>query len=107
MAFANAIEVTNKSAAHKAFQLFIGYLRNLHSCPENGIEQHLKRSFGLRAMLHAESEHHNLTLASSKADCSRFALQPLRPMRITGDQNVLGIIGEPRDDRSLDVRRSR
>src|SRR4051794_34936700 len=78
-------------------------MRLLHSCPLNGVEQHLKSSFCLCAMLHTEPKHYNLTLAARKAHGSRLALQTLGAMSVAGEQHVLGVIGIPGDHGTLRV----
>src|SRR5579871_2807340 len=49
----------------------------LHPRPLNRVEQHLKCSFRLRAMLHAEAEHHDLALAALEAYGCGFAFKAL------------------------------
>src|SRR5260370_786804 len=75
----------------------------LHPSPHDGVKQHLKRSFGLGAMLHAEAEHHDLAFALSETYHRCLAFQALGPVRVAGDQDVLSIVGIPGDHRALNV----
>src|SRR5260370_36392503 len=75
----------------------------LHSSPVDSVEKHLESPFGLRAVLNAEAEHHDLALASGKADDSGLALQALRAVSVAGDQHVSAVVGIPDDDRAMHV----
>src|SRR6266700_6190167 len=68
---------------------------SLHPRPGNRVKQHLKCSFGLGAVLHSESEQHNLPFASSKAHDRGFALEAFGAVGVTGDQDVLGVVWIP------------
>src|SRR5262249_55229179 len=71
----------------------------------DGVEEKLEGAFGLGAVLHAEAEEDDLSLAASESDSGGFALEALGAFGVTGDEDVLGVLGIPRDDGALDVGR--
>src|SRR5262245_22758124 len=86
-------QVTNCSPCLRAS--VVGVL--LHCSPVDSVEQHLERTFGLGAVLYAETKHDDLAFALGEADYGSPALQAFCAMSIAGYQDVSSLVGIPGD----------